>query len=261
MNNIKTKKYILCIETTSNICGVAIVFDNKTIYENNLDKGLNHSITLFDNINNALKLSNLNMKDIDVIKVSNGPGSFTGLRIGIAAALGLSKPYNTKIEYVDTLDSLAHNILTNYVDYNIIHHTVGANNIHPTVGANFRSPYINNNFILSMIDARVNRVYISLYNGTTFEKLSKDSIVTIDELCLNLNKHFLNKKIYFALVGNGAINYKNILQNNLIVNYKIYDKVSNLSASALAFTNGVISEVPFTNYLLASKAEREKFNK
>ena len=251
MNNINVKNNILCIETTSNICGVAIVCNNRIVYENNIDNGLNHSITLFDNISNALKKSNIDIKNINVIKVSNGPGSFTGLRIGIAAALGLSKPYNTKIEYVDTLDSLAHNLLSFHVkDENIVRPTIG-----------FKKACICNHFILSMIDARVDRVYISLFNGITFEKLSKDSIVTIDELCKNLNKLFINKKIDFTLVGSGAINYKNILKDKLNINFKIYDKFSYLRASSLANTSGIISQIPFTNYLLASKAEREKFNK
>ena len=109
MCKINHKNIILCIETTSNICGVALIDGNKVLYEKNLDTGLNHSITLFSNIQNALNKLNINISDIKLIKVSNGPGSFTGLRIGIAAALGLSKPYNTNIEYVDTLDSLAYN--------------------------------------------------------------------------------------------------------------------------------------------------------
>lgn len=246
------KKHILCIETTSNICGVAIVCENKIIFENNLDRGLNHSITLFDNINNALKQLNLNMKDIDIIKVSNGPGSFTGLRIGIAAALGLSKPYKTKIEYVDTLDSLIHNISSN----NVVEDDI----IRPSTNLSFKNPFISKHFILSMLDARVDRVYISIFNNTTFEKLSKDSIVSIEELCQDLNNFFTNKDIRFTLIGSGAVNYKNIFKLKLKIKYKIIEKYSNLRASSLAFTNGLISEVPFTNYLLASKAEREKFN-
>ena len=250
MHKINDKNYILCLETTSPICGVAIVGDNKIFYESNLDKGLNHSVTLFDNIDTALKKSKLTMKDIDVIKVSNGPGSFTGLRIGIAAALGLSKPYNTKIEYIDTLDSLACNVVENFKSTGMGGHC------EPVV-VNLLS-YI---YVISMIDARVDRVYISLYSGTTFEKLSNDSIVTIKELCISLNKYFANKDVNFAFVGSGAVNYKNIFKKQLKINYKIYDKVSDLRASSLAFTKGVVSEIPFTNYLLASKAEREKFNK
>lgn len=230
MSKINGKNNILAIETTSNICGVAITSNNKVLYENNLDKGLNHSITLFDNIDKAFKTTNIDIKDIDLIKVSNGPGSFTGLRIGIAAALGLSKPYNTAIEYVNTLDSLAHNIDNG--DY----------------------------YILSMIDARSDRVYISLYDGKTKEKLSCDSIVNIYELCDNLNMFFLNKNINFSFVGSGAVNYKNLFKNNLKINHKVLSNVSNLSASSLAITKGVVSKVPFTNYMLASKAERERNN-
>ena len=252
MNNMKSKNYILCIETTSPICGVALVLDNKVIYENNLDKGLNHSITLFNNIDSALNSNKLTMKDISLIKVSNGPGSFTGLRIGIAAALGLAKPYNIPIEYVDTLDSLTHNLSKNKISID--------DAIHTTVGENFRNPYDCKYFILSMIDARVDRVYISLYNGETLEKLSKDSIITIDELCQNLNKFSTNKNISLMLLGSGAVNYKGILKDKLNIKYKIFDKVSTTFASSLAFTRGVVSEIPFTNYLLASKAEREKFN-
>lgn len=237
MNKGNDKKCILAIETTSNICGVAIINNNKVIYENNLDKGLNHSITLFDNIDYSLKITKLTINDIDIIKVSNGPGSFTGLRIGIAAALGLSKPYNTLIEYVDTLDSLANNIFmkNSFILKNSI-----------------------NYFVLSMIDARVDRVYASLYDGYTQQKLSSDSIITIDELSNKLNIYFTNKDFMFAFVGNGAVNYKNILKDKLKINYKIFDEYSNLSASSLAYTKGVISSVPFTNYILASKAEREK---
>ena len=239
MNKVNDKKCILAIETTSNICGIAIIKDKKVLYENNLDKGLNHSITLFDNIDYSLKKTRLTIKDIDIIKVSNGPGSFTGLRIGIAAALGLSKPNNTLIEYVDTLDSLANNIF-------------------------MKKSFILKNsskfYVLSMIDARVDRIYTSLYNGLSKEKLSYDSIITIDELCYKLNKYFINKNIMFALVGSGAINYKKTLKDKLRINYKIFDNDSNLLASSIAYTKGVISMVPFTNYMIASKAEREKNN-
>ena len=251
MKNIKSKNYILCLETTSKICGVAIICNDKILYENNLDKGLNHYITLFDNIDIALKKTKLTMRDIDVIKVSNGPGSFTGLRIGIAAALGLSEPYNTNIEYVDTLDSLAYNVVKN-----VNHVGDYAKSLH--VRSNIKNSHINKHFIISMIDARVDRVYISLYNGDALEKLSIDSILTIDNLCDSLNKYFSNKNVEFIFVGSGAVTYKNVFKTKLKINYKICEKCSNLCASSLAFTNGAISEVPFTNYLLASKAERER---
>lgn len=240
-NNCKNN--ILSIETTSNICGVSIVSDNKVLYENNQDNGLNHSITLFNNINEALKKSKLDMKDISIIKVSNGPGSFTGIRIGIATAIGLSKPYNTLIEYVDTLDTLATNV------YRFIYKETNNNE---------KDTNKNNHYMLSMIDARVDRVYISLYNGYTKEKISKDSIITINELCDKLNSYFIDKSFMFLLVGSGAVNYKSYFKSKLKINYKIIYKFSDLSSSSLAYTKGIISKVPFTNYMMASKAERDR---
>ena len=248
MCKINHKNIILCIETTSNICGVALIDGNKVLYEKNLDTGLNHSITLFSNIQNALNKLNINISDIKLIKVSNGPGSFTGLRIGIAAALGLSKPYNTNIEYVDTLDSLAYN---SYLSINAKNkqNKFKKNNV-----INIKS----NSYILSMIDARVDRVYISLYNGKDLVKLSNDSIINVEELCDMINIYFKGTDNYFSLVGNGAINYKDIFKNKLKINYNIEENLFNLCASSLAYTTGVKSKVPFTNYLLASKAERER---
>ena len=225
------KNAILCIETTSNICGVSLVVDNKILYENNLDTGLTHSVTLFNNIYDALNKSNIDIKEISQINVSSGPGSFTGIRIGIAAAVGLAEKYDTKISYIDTLDSLAYNLLQ----------------------TNHKS-----NYILNMIDAKVDRVYIALFDAKTLNKLSKDTIISIKDLCQILNDYFLNKNVSFSLVGSGAVNYKNAFKELLKIDYKILYKESELNASSLAFAKGQISKMPIVNYLLASKAEREK---
>lgn len=224
----KVNNYILAIDTTSKICGVAVISADRIVTETNLDRGLNHSVTLFDNIDNALKKSRITMKDVDRIKVSNGPGSFTGIRIGISAAVGLSEKYNTKIEYIDTLDALAYNIKGN------------------------------DDIIISMIDARVDRVYLSVYDSKTLKKYTNDTVANIEELTKLLNRYSKSKNISLAFVGDGAINYKDYFTNNLNVKFKIYDKDSLLRASSVAFAKGKTSKVPVINYLLASKAERER---
>ena len=223
------KKYILTIETTSNICGVSLIAENNVIYENDLDKGLNHSITLFDNINNALK--NINISDLKKIKISNGPGSFTGIRIGISAALGLSEPKNIILEYVDTLDSLAYNVKNK------------------------------NDYIISMIDAKNDRIYLAIYNSKSLYKMSRDIVIDIETFIELINKYFYNQKITFSFVGDGAVNYKNQFKNNLKINYKIYENNSTLKSSSLAYIDGIVSKYPVINYILASKAEREKNGK
>ena len=231
MINYKEKKYVLAIETTSKICGVAIANNDSVIYENNINNGLNHSVTLFDNICSGLNKLKINFNQFDKIKVSSGPGSFTGIRIGIATALGLSYPYNTPIEYIDTLDA--------------------------------QITDLNNdaNIIISMIDARANRVYAALYDGYTRKKLLNDFIIKVDDLIALLNKHFNGKKILVSLIGDGANNYKAIFKNSLQINYKIINKFKNLKSSYLINTKGKISKKPIINYMLASKAEREYIDK
>lgn len=228
MKKSDNSKRILTIETTSEICGVSIVEDNIILFENNINNGFNHSITLFDNIFNALKKCKIDVKDIDIIKVSNGPGSFTGIRIGVAAAVGLSEMYNTNIEYIDTLDSLAYNV-----------HGKG-------------------DIIISMIDAKNDRVYSALYFSNGPKKIYNDFIINVYDLCNELNKNFKKTNICFSLVGSGAINYKKIFDKELKIKYSILKKQSSLKASSLAFVKGDKYNIPNINYLLSSKAERER---
>lgn len=229
MKTNNKKKYILAIDTTSRISGAAIACNDTILAESNIDNGLNHSITLFNNIDFLLKKTKLKMSDIKEIKVANGPGSFTGIRIGIAAAIGLSKPYNTKITYVDSLNSLAYNVKEN-ADY-----------------------------IISMIDAKVDRVYIAIYKKSNLKQILNDMIIDIDTLCTNLNKYFTNKNVCFIFVGDGAKNYSKNLKSSLKINFKIAkDKEIYQSASSLIFSSGKDSTTPKINYMLASKAERER---
>ena len=228
MKKLDNKYTVLAIETTGKICGVSLITNNKIIYENNINSGLNHSVTLFNNINDALEATKTNISKINEIKVSNGPGSFTGIRIGVAAAIGLSEKYNTKISYVDTLDGLAYNIKNK------------------------------GDVIISMIDAKYDRDYISIYFSSSLKKVYKDYIINVYDLCDMLNKNFKNCNIEFSFIGDGAVNYKNIITSNLNINYKIYTKYSSLKSSSIGFVDGEKFLKPDINYLIKPKAERER---
>lgn len=227
MKKTSKNKTIICIDTTSEVCGVALIQNDLILYENNINNGYNHSITLFNNIHNSLLKNKIDMSAVDEIRVSSGPGSFTGIRIGVAAAIGLSEKYNTKICYIDTLDSLAYNVIGN------------------------------NDIIISMIDAKCNRVYLSLYFSKNLKKIHKDLIVNINDLCDELNNKFTEKNIYFSFVGSGVIKYMDILDNNLSIKYKLFPNKSNLKASSLAYINSN-NNILNINYLLSSKAERDR---
>ena len=98
---------ILAVDTAGKTAGVALMQDGRLLYEVYFDGGLTHSETLLPLIDTCLKLCGLTCADIDLFGVNAGPGSFTGLRIGLAAVKGLAFPRNTPCAPVSTLEALA----------------------------------------------------------------------------------------------------------------------------------------------------------
>lgn len=101
---------ILGIDTSGKVASVAVTDDEKLVCERVLYTKLTHSQIILPMVKEVLSDSNLTFDDIDCIAVANGPGSYTGLRIGIAAVKGicLGKP-SIKSAGVSTLESLAYN--------------------------------------------------------------------------------------------------------------------------------------------------------
>ena len=124
---------ILGIETSSSWGSVAVVKDDRIVFASYLDIKVTHSERLLPQIDTALKSSSMQISDLDIIAISNGPGSFTGLRIGLAAAKGLSFPHEIPLYPVNTLRLLAANLYGNELP------------------------------ILSFMDARMQEVYAALY--------------------------------------------------------------------------------------------------
>ena len=98
---------ILSIDTSSSNCATALLEDDKLIDENSLNNGLTHSENLIPLIDVLLSRNITHLKDIDLISVSIGPGSFTGIRIGIASIKAMAEVYNIKIAGVTSLETLA----------------------------------------------------------------------------------------------------------------------------------------------------------
>lgn len=225
---------ILSIDTSNIICSSAYVelekiqsdFYIKKIDQFNTNEGFMHSINLFKDLECLIKNNKIDFKKIDYITVASGPGSYTGLRIGVAAALGLSKPNKIKIKYVSSLYALSYNV------------------------------DIDCDFIISIIDAKVDRVYFCLYDKNK-NQLIEEQIVNINELIILLNKYFIDYDKKFVLVGDAVINYKNIIENDLKINYSIVDDNYNNAVSvALASLNVKSSKLPVVNYMQKSQAER-----
>lgn len=213
---------ILGIETSSDICSVSLYKNNDFLYYNESNTSLKHSVTLFNMINDLINKTRIRIKDLDYIAVSNGPGSFTGLRIGVAAALGLSYKDNIKIKYINTLESL------NYC-------------IDKRINKNYSD---NKNYIIDLIYAQKNRLYINIYDINRKKMMIKDSLIDLDEFIVLYNK-YLKTINNFIIAGDGyffnkieldkKINYNNnelYTQNaKLIVLMSLDNKYKNTTAS------------------------------
>lgn len=171
---------ILALDTSGPNCSVAVIDENKVIANFNLNIGTTHSQILLPLVDELNKFSNLTLNDIDVFACSVGPGSFTGLRIGIATLKGFAMSLNKPVISVSSLEGLAYNV--------------------PTFDG----------IVCSVLDAKNNNVYAALYEITHTPKMLGDYISeTLDSLIAELKKY--NSKILF--VGDGAISFKEIFTN------------------------------------------------
>lgn len=177
---------ILSIDTASDICGVSILEDNTLICTLDLNTGRTHSENLMPMISDALSKSNLTLNNIDLIVCDIGPGSFTGIRIGIATAKAFFDSLNIKITGVNSLESLAYNT----------------------------KQYINDHdYICSIIDCKNSNCYYSIYQliNNEYIEIVPPTADNIENL-VHMNSILYDANIIF--VGNGSILFKDMLKNN-----------------------------------------------
>ena len=101
---------ILAVDTAGKSAAVAILRDDTLLYETQCNNGMTHSETLLPMIDTALRACGLTMEDIDLLGVTSGPGSFTGLRIGLSVVKGLALPRQIPCAGVSTMAALAYGL-------------------------------------------------------------------------------------------------------------------------------------------------------
>ncbi len=101
---------ILAVETSASVASAAICEEDKLICEMVLNHKKTHSETLMPMIDGLFKSCELSVSDIDVFAAASGPGSFTGLRIGVCAVKGLAHGVNKPVVGVNTLEALSYNL-------------------------------------------------------------------------------------------------------------------------------------------------------
>ena len=134
---------ILCIDTSSKLCSVAILENTTLINKLELDNGLTHSETLMPLIQKLLEECKLNLNDIDLLVSDIGPGSFTGIRIGVSTCKAFSDSINIPCIGISSLEALSYPILYSEFNKNIIDNSA--------------------NLVCSILDCKNENCYFALY--------------------------------------------------------------------------------------------------
>lgn len=212
---------ILGIETATKICSVAISRDEKLLALKEIGGEYSHSENLNHFIELACAEAKITLNQLDAIAISKGPGSYTGLRIGVSTAKGLCYGLDKPLIAVDTLKAMAVRLIDSLSD----------------------SENWGGALFCPMIDARRMEVYTALYNSN-FEMIEPISAKIIDE---NSFTNFLdkNKVVFFSdgaekcklLLNNhpNAVFIDNVEPSAQYVNQLAFEKFNNLEFEDVAY--------------------------
>ncbi len=172
---------VLALETATKAGSIAIVDENEgLIGEVRIDVNIAHAERLMSSVQWLIESSKIPINSIDAFAVSIGPGSFTGLRIGLSTAKGFSYSANRPIVPVSTLDAFA------------------------------RTLYFCPHFICPMLDARKNEIYTGLYKweGGLLKKIISETAIRPDDFIKEIKQPTV-------FLGDGAKTYKKIISDTL----------------------------------------------
>ena len=171
---------LLAIETATPAQSVALVEDDRLLAELSYEARGNRGGVLLPTVDQVLKKAGVAARDLDTVAVSVGPGSFTGLRVGLATAKGLALGSGARLVGVPTLEALAEGYA--YAD----------------------------GTICALLDAYRGEVYMAVFrrNGSTFERISPDAVLTPGAVALALAA--VEGPVH--LIGNGAARYRDQLE-------------------------------------------------
>ncbi|RGY64931.1 tRNA (adenosine(37)-N6)-threonylcarbamoyltransferase complex dimerization subunit type 1 TsaB [Fusobacterium ulcerans] len=221
---------ILAIDTATKIGSVAL-YEDKTgiIGEINLYVKVNHSNVIMKAVDSLFDLSGYTIKDVDKIAVTTGPGSFTGIRIGVAIAKGLAYSLKKPIIGINELDVLA------------------------------ETGEEREGLIVPLIDARKERVYYSQYKYENRKLVRKEEYK--DGELRDILEKLKGEKV--AFIGDGAIVNQELIKEIMGEDNIVFSKVNSIPRAAMAAQmalhhedDNIYTLEPF--YLNKSQAEREK---
>lgn len=228
---------ILAFETSAKAASVAVMEGSSLLAEGYQNTGLTHSQTLMVMAEDALKSSGRTPADVEAVAVAEGPGSFTGVRIGVAAAKGFAWGKDIPCYGVSTLEAMARHLA-------------------PWQG-----------YVCPVMDARRSQVYNALFyvNQGTLSRVTPDRAIALDELREEVKN--LSEPIF--LVGDGSVLCYNTLSKDvpgliLPPEHRRHQRAVGVGLAAAAMIEAGRSgdgAALTPNYLRLSQAERERMEK
>ena len=228
---------ILAFETSAKAASVALLEGDKLLSESYQNTGMTHSQTLMVMAEDMLKQCGKTAKDVDAVAVAEGPGSFTGVRIGVAAAKGFAWGREIPCCGVSTLEAIA------------------------------QSLGIYDGYICPVMDARRSQVYNALFEADRGEitRIREDRAISLDDLAEDVKK--LEKPVF--LVGDGSILcYNTLLERvpSLVLppEHRMHQRAVGVGIIAARQIRAGISgdaAALTPNYLRLSQAERERMER
>ena len=179
---------ILCLETSTEVCSVALAIGGIIVEEREDKSGKNHALLLTSFVEEVMKAQNKPFQQLDAIAVSGGPGSYTGLRIGVSTAKGLCYAAGLPLIAIASLEAMSHHVVWN----------------NSTVGIRKDETL----YYCPMIDARRMEVYTAIYDHKM--QLIRDIQADIIDH-LSFSEFLVNHKMLFF--GNGADKCRTTIQH------------------------------------------------
>jgi len=202
---------ILCIETSTTVCSVCLTADEKVVSCREINSGFTHAENLHGFIEEVLKEAKISFTQLNAVAVSKGPGSYTGLRIGVSSAKGLCYALNIPLISIDTLQSMASSVVQ--------------------LKKESASSAERDILFCPMLDARRMEVYCAVYDKNLQTVLPVNALV-LDENSMDVFN--LDKPICFF--GDGMSKAKELLQkiNGASFMENIFPSAKNMAALATA---------------------------
>jgi len=179
---------ILCLETSTEVCSVALSVDGIVRGEREDKSGRNHALMLTCFVEEVMKKEGISFANLDAIAVSGGPGSYTGLRIGVSTAKGLCYAAGLPLIAIPSLEAMAHKVIHDAPRYGL--------------------PADESMLYCPMIDARRMEVYAAIYNQQMHIVRNIQADI-VDHL--SFTDLLLHQKVVFF--GNGADKCKSSIQH------------------------------------------------